>query len=41
LLYQRGLPPQATYLFKHALIQEAAYHGSSPQTRSVRSQLSH
>jgi predicted ATPase len=25
LLYQRGIPPQATYLFKHALIQEAAY----------------
>jgi predicted ATPase len=25
LLYQRGLPPQATYLFKHALIQETAY----------------
>jgi class 3 adenylate cyclase/predicted ATPase len=25
LLYQRGLPPQATYTFKHALIQEAAY----------------
>jgi DNA-binding winged helix-turn-helix (wHTH) protein/class 3 adenylate cyclase/tetratricopeptide (TPR) repeat protein len=25
LLYQRGLPPQARYLFKHALIQEAAY----------------
>jgi class 3 adenylate cyclase len=25
LLYQRGLPPAATYLFKHALIQEAAY----------------
>ena len=24
-LYQRGLPPQATYLFKHALIQDAAY----------------
>ena len=24
-LYQQGLPPQATYLFKHALIQEAAY----------------
>jgi predicted ATPase len=24
-LYQRGLPPQATYLFKHVLIQEAAY----------------
>jgi len=25
VLYQRGAPPQATYLFKHALIQEAAY----------------
>ncbi|HEV8718487.1 MAG TPA: AAA family ATPase, partial [Candidatus Binatia bacterium] len=25
LLYQRGLPPQSTYLFKHALIQDAAY----------------
>ena len=25
LLYQRGVPPHATYQFKHALIQEAAY----------------
>jgi class 3 adenylate cyclase/predicted ATPase len=25
LLYQRGVPPEATYFFKHALIQEAAY----------------
>jgi predicted ATPase/class 3 adenylate cyclase len=25
LLYLRGVPPQATYIFKHALIQEAAY----------------
>jgi len=25
LVYQRGLPPQATYLFKHALIQDTAY----------------
>jgi predicted ATPase len=25
LVYQRGLPPLATYVFKHALIQEAAY----------------
>src|SRR5262249_50101279 len=25
LLYQRGVLPQVTYLFKHALIQEAAY----------------
>ena len=26
LIYQHGLPPQATYLFKHALIQDTAYH---------------
>src|SRR5262249_16679190 len=26
LLYQHGIPPQATYLFKHALIQYAASH---------------
>jgi predicted ATPase len=25
LLYRRGLPPKASYLFKHALIQEAAH----------------
>jgi predicted ATPase len=25
VLYQRGLPPQATYVFKHTLIQDAAY----------------
>jgi predicted ATPase len=25
LLYQRGLPPQAHYFFKHALIQDTAY----------------
>ena len=25
VLYQRGLPPQARYLFKHALIQDVAY----------------
>ncbi len=25
LVYQRGLPPQARYIFKHALIQDAAY----------------
>ena len=25
LLYQRGMPPRATYIFKHALIQDAAY----------------
>src|SRR5437016_3447054 len=25
LVYQRGLPPRARYIFKHALIQETAY----------------
>ena len=25
LIYQHGLPPQARYLFKHALIQDTAY----------------
>ena len=25
LIYPRGLPPQATYVFKHALIQDTAY----------------
>ena len=25
LVYQRDMPPQATYLFKHALIQDTAY----------------
>jgi class 3 adenylate cyclase/predicted ATPase len=25
LLFRRGVPPEATYLFKHALVQDAAY----------------
>jgi predicted ATPase len=33
LLYQRGVAPQATYLFKHALIQEAAYQSLLRSTR--------
>jgi predicted ATPase len=33
LLYQRGVPPQATYLFKHALIQDAAYQSLLKSTR--------
>jgi predicted ATPase len=33
LLYQRGLLPQATYLFKHALIQDAAYQSLLKSTR--------
>jgi class 3 adenylate cyclase/predicted ATPase len=33
LLYARGVPPQATYTFKHALIQEAAYQSLLKRTR--------
>jgi tetratricopeptide (TPR) repeat protein len=32
-LYQRGLPPQATYVFKHALIQDTAYQSLLRSTR--------
>ena len=32
-LYQRGLPPQATYRFKHALIQDTAYQSLLKSTR--------
>src|SRR5215467_6612133 len=32
-LYQQGLPPQATYFFKHALIQDAAYQSLLRSTR--------
>jgi predicted ATPase len=33
VLYQRGLPPQARYVFKHALIQDAAYQSLLKSTR--------
>jgi predicted ATPase len=33
LLYQRGVPPQATYVFKHVLIQEVAYQSLLKSTR--------
>ena len=33
ILYQRGLPPSAHYVFKHALIQEAAYQSLLRSTR--------
>src|SRR6185503_11609789 len=33
LVYQRGLPPQATCTFKHALIQDAAYASLLKSTR--------
>jgi predicted ATPase len=38
LLYQRGRPPQATYLFKHALVQETAYQSL---LKSKRQQYHH
>jgi class 3 adenylate cyclase/predicted ATPase len=37
-LYQRGLPPQATYVFKHALIQDAAYQSLLRSTRQQHHQ---
>jgi tetratricopeptide (TPR) repeat protein len=36
LIYQRGLPPEATYQFKHALVQDASY---ASLVRSRRQQL--
>ena len=33
MVYQRGVPPQATYTFKHALIQDAAYASLLKRTR--------
>jgi predicted ATPase len=33
LLYQRGTPPEATYIFRHALIQDAAYESMLRSTR--------
>jgi predicted ATPase/class 3 adenylate cyclase len=33
IVYHRGVPPQATYTFKHALIQDAAYQSLLKSTR--------
>src|SRR5262249_53908337 len=33
IVYQRGLPPQSTYIFKHALIQDAAHQSLLKSTR--------
>jgi TOMM system kinase/cyclase fusion protein len=33
LLYRRGVPPDAMYTFKHALIRDAAYFSFLPRTR--------
>jgi class 3 adenylate cyclase/predicted ATPase len=35
IVYQRGVLPQATYLFKHALIQDAAYESLLKSTRQL------
>jgi TOMM system kinase/cyclase fusion protein len=37
-LYQQGLPPEATYRFKHALIQDAAYQSLLRSTRQQHHQ---
>src|SRR5262249_58853218 len=33
IVFQRGEPPEATYTFKHALVQEAAYASLLKRTR--------
>jgi predicted ATPase len=33
IVYRRGLPPQSTYVFKHALLQDAAYQSLLKSTR--------
>jgi class 3 adenylate cyclase/predicted ATPase len=38
LIHQRGLLPRATYLFKHALIQETAYQSLLKSTRQQQHQ---
>jgi class 3 adenylate cyclase/tetratricopeptide (TPR) repeat protein len=35
LLYQRGVPPRTTYMFKHALIQDVAYESLLRRRRQV------
>jgi len=42
LIYQRGLPPQAIYLFKHALIQDTAYQSLLKSRRQqLHQQIAH
>jgi class 3 adenylate cyclase/predicted ATPase/energy-coupling factor transporter ATP-binding protein EcfA2 len=38
IVYQRGVPPQSTYVFKHALIQDAA---AQSLLKSIRQQYHH
>jgi tetratricopeptide (TPR) repeat protein/ABC-type transport system involved in cytochrome c biogenesis ATPase subunit len=35
LIYRRGVPPEATYLFKHALVRDAAYESLLKKRRSA------
>ena len=42
LIYQRGLPPQATYIFKHALVQDTAYQSLLKSRRQqLHQQIAH
>jgi predicted ATPase len=42
LLFRRGTPPEATYFFKHALVQEAAYQSLLKSTRQqYHEQIAH
>jgi predicted ATPase len=42
LIYQRGLLPQARYIFKHALIQDTAYHSLLKSRRQqLHQQIAH
>jgi class 3 adenylate cyclase/predicted ATPase len=42
LVYQRGVPPHATYIFKHALVQDAAYQSLLKSRRQqYHSQIAH
>jgi hypothetical protein len=37
LIYQRGVLPHATYVFKHALVQDAAINGAEEQPAAIPS----
>ena len=40
LIYRRGLPPDATYLFKHALVRDAAYESLlKEKSRAVHTRI--
>jgi predicted ATPase len=39
LLFVRGTPPQSSYLFKHALVQDAAYGAMLRTRRAHRAQI--